>query len=345
MAAVLNAVRKLPILSMLHSKWSPPALPTTSFSGKTVLITGSNVGLGFEAARHFLDLDASRIILAVRNVSKGDDARARLEATSGRRGIIQVLPLDMDSFASVTAFADRINADYGAIDVAILNAGVVTRLYSQSPEGWEETLQVNTLSTTLLALLLLPALRAAGTVKSLPHLVIVSLGRHVNVQRSQFVPSSQNILQQSSVANDAFDGQTQYALSKLFLMYTIKPLAALVTSPDGQVQVLVTSCCPGSCKSDLGRQYATSWFSKMAIAVLLRLLSRTTEEGSRTLVSAAGLGEEAQGGYWQHDKLQRFGDLVTSSEGKELQQQLWREIVDVLKAKAPGVESLVNQEK
>lgn len=76
-------------------------------------------------------------------------------------------------------------------------------------------------------------------------------------------------------------------------MYMTHELAALATSLSGEVQVIVTSCCPGFGASDLGRQY-DGWIERN----VLSLLARGTEAGSRTLVSATVLGPEAQGKWW-----------------------------------------------
>ncbi|MCJ1457929.1 hypothetical protein MMC28_008298 [Mycoblastus sanguinarius] len=327
------------LLRLLRSKWSPPAPTKASFAGKTVLITGSNTGLGFYAARAFLNLSASRVILAVRNTSKGEAARAQLEAQTGRNGVVSVLPLDMNSYTSIKAFVDRVDQDFNQIDVAVLNAGLFNVEHVSSPEGWEESLQVNTLSTTLLALLLLGKLRSVKLTNPspLPHLVLVSSGSHTTVPRSSIPTPPDPVL--SFVSTSPFNGSRQYAISKLLLMYTLKPLAAIATSSGGEPQVLVTSCCPGFCYSDLSRQYS-SWYLRIFAWVFYSLFARSTEEGSRTIVSAATLGEEAQGGYWKNDQLMRPGEMVTSAEGKKIQEQVWKEIVDVLKTDVPEVEGL-----
>jgi retinol dehydrogenase-12 len=49
--------------------------PTASFSGKTVIITGANSGLGKEAAKHIVRLNASKVILACRNAATGEAAK------------------------------------------------------------------------------------------------------------------------------------------------------------------------------------------------------------------------------------------------------------------------------
>lgn len=331
-------------LRLLRSNWNPPAVTTSTFNDKTIFITGSNTGLGFQAARSFLELFASHVILAVRKTSKGDIAREQLEAQTGRTSDISVLELDMNSFASVKSFAERVGRQFKKIDIAILNAGCCNRKYVTSPEGWEETLQVNTLSTTLLALLLLRKLRSTRLEHpaSLPHLVLVSSGLHAVVSRSSLPSPPENILSALNTPPEpatAFNGGRRYSISKLFLMYAVQSLTSLATSASGEPQIIVTSCCPGFCVSELARQY-NGWLEGWAKWAFYGLFARSTEDGSRTLVGASTLGEEAQGGYLTNGQLKTPGDLVISHEGKEIRKQVWKEIVDILKAKVPEVESL-----
>jgi len=66
----------LALRTFLHSQvFGTPPYPTQSFANQTVIVTGSNVGLGFEAARHFYRLNCAKLILAVRTVSKGQAAK------------------------------------------------------------------------------------------------------------------------------------------------------------------------------------------------------------------------------------------------------------------------------
>lgn len=334
---------------LLRAKWNPITTTNSTFSGKTVILTGSNTGLGFQAARGFLELSASHVILAVRNTSKGDIARDQLEAQTGRTGAVSVQELDMNSFASVKRFAERVSLQFKKIDIVLLNAGLHNREYVKSPEGWEETLQVNTLSTTLLALLLLPKLRSARLEDpaALPHLVLVSSGLHAGVTRTSLPSPPQNILSTLSTPPEpavAFKGGRQYSISKLFLMYAVKSLASLAKSPGGEPQIIVTSCCPGLCVSELGRQY-NGWFESWAKWAFYGLFARSTEEGSQTLVEASTLGAEAQGAYLKNGQVRPPGELVISSEGQDIQKEVWKEIIDVLKAKVPEVERLAVAEE
>lgn len=62
--------------TFFHSQlFRTPPYPTNSFENQVIIVTGSNVGLGFEAARHFYRLNCAKLILAVRTISKGETAK------------------------------------------------------------------------------------------------------------------------------------------------------------------------------------------------------------------------------------------------------------------------------
>jgi len=75
---------------LLKHKWFPPYDPTTSFVGKNVIVTGANSGLGFEAAVKFSALGASKLILGVRDIGKGDKAKTAIEARTQKLNQIEV---------------------------------------------------------------------------------------------------------------------------------------------------------------------------------------------------------------------------------------------------------------
>ncbi|MCJ1476689.1 hypothetical protein MMC13_005357 [Lambiella insularis] len=201
---------------MLKEKWLySPADPTSSFAGKTVLLTGGTAGLGFEAAVKFLSLGATTLIVGARNPEKAKQAKEAIESRAHRPGAVRIWELDMISFSSVKAFAERVNREVVHLDVALLNAGLVQRTYQKSPAGWETTLQVNLLSTVLLALLLIPKLKACGTDTNPTHLAITSSGSHKTVQSEQ-VQVKGDLLEHLN-AEDMFSRNRQYSTSKLLL--------------------------------------------------------------------------------------------------------------------------------
>lgn len=118
-----------------------PEIPTgVDLSGQTVLITGGNAGVGLEAARTFLQLGAD-VILAVRNLVKGETARTSLLKTRPDANVT-VREVDMASFESIKNFSTKLEEDGVRVDIAILNAGTYEYNFRKSVHGYEMQLQV-----------------------------------------------------------------------------------------------------------------------------------------------------------------------------------------------------------
>jgi NAD(P)-dependent dehydrogenase (short-subunit alcohol dehydrogenase family) len=138
--------------------WTAADLPT--FSGRTVIVTGANSGLGLVTARELARVGA-KTILAVRNTAKGDEAAATIT------GDVEVRKLDLQDLASVRAFADGVD---GA-DVLINNAGIMAVPYAQTVDGFESQIGTNHLGHFALTNLLLPKVtERVVTVSSMMHL-------------------------------------------------------------------------------------------------------------------------------------------------------------------------------
>lgn len=117
-------------------------IPTEDFTGQTVIVTGSNTGLGLEASRHLCRLNASLVILAVRNLTKGAAAKDSILARTGRpSNSIEVWELDMNSFDSVKAFVARANK-LQRLDAILENAGMMTQHFNLVA-GYESTITTN----------------------------------------------------------------------------------------------------------------------------------------------------------------------------------------------------------
>lgn len=139
--------------------FTSPPVQTSSFSGRTIIVTGASGGLGLEATRLLTGLSATRIILACRDEAKGAAAITSIrESHPNATTVLEVWPLDLLSYASILSFADRVNSSLPRLDAVVLNAGIRTANYQSSPEGHEVTMQTNVISTALLACLLHPKL-------------------------------------------------------------------------------------------------------------------------------------------------------------------------------------------
>ena len=109
--------------------------PTQNLYNKKVIVNRSNTRICREAANHIVRLGASKVILGVRSVAKGEDAKKYIEDKTGRKGVVEVWPLDLASYESVKAFVRRAEG-LERLDVVLENAGVLANTFRRA-EGNE----------------------------------------------------------------------------------------------------------------------------------------------------------------------------------------------------------------
>jgi len=270
----------------------PQPIPRQDLSGQTVLVTGSNVGIGLAATRLFMDFKVSRVIMAVRTPSKGEVAKADLlKAHPGCS--VEVWALDMDSFDSVIAFGKRPQG-LDRLDIVLLNAGVKKQEWELNKvTGHETTIQVNHFSTALLSLLLLPPLKATAIKYVKPSDMTIT-SSEVHMWTSFKERTAPKILDE--LDNEVTWGNPdRYNVSKLLNVLWARELAAKV-SP---LEIIVNTVNPGLVKSSLHRENTNRVEEKFT-----EFFGRTTEEGARNLVDAAVIqGPQTHGGYLSECKL------------------------------------------
>lgn len=230
----------------------PPLPPLDSFKDKHVLITGGNTGLGLATAVHCINLGASKVVITSRDPSKGSAAKASIETQTSTKGIVQVMHLDMGTFKGVADFADRVTDEMLRIDFVLLNAGVQNMKGAVSDDGWENTLQVNVLSTALLGLLLLPWMKIAGKGQARLGIVGSGLHRSVDISVKNGWPQD-NVLKYWNDERHFKNagGFRMYSVSKLLVIYVMRELSELAKGRDGRYanrslgsEYLLTSCRP-----------------------------------------------------------------------------------------------------
>ena len=111
------------------------------------------------------------------DLAKGRAAAADIRA-SRPSAELDVMALDLASFASIRSFAAEFSRRYSQLDVLIANAGVSTRRRQLSADGYELNFAVNHLGHQLLTGLLLPRLKAAGQAR----IVVISSSLHKNAK-------------------------------------------------------------------------------------------------------------------------------------------------------------------
>ncbi|KAI8934612.1 hypothetical protein NX059_008305 [Plenodomus lindquistii] len=325
------------LLGVFKNKWiTPPKQVHEDYSGRTIIVTGGTSGIGKEAAFQFARSGAEKVIITARDLHKGEKVKAELSSRLRRDDQLEVWELDMMDYGSLATFARRAE-QLDHIDMVALNAGARRVPFIQSQYGWEEDLQVNTLSTTLLAILLLPKLRASRQQTGrTPILEFVNSGLHRNAIVPSAVREEVKILQHYN-KQENFREAAQYKFSKVFLMYATNKLAAEISSRD----VIVTSVCPGWVNTHLGRDHFFPGVFVLAWLFVL-LFMRSPSQGAYTILSAASQGERVHGRFYQHDVVQPVPPSVAGPEMKALGLRIWDEIVDALSKDVPDLASALD---
>jgi len=315
---------KYPFRQFVVEQFASLPIINADLTGRTIIVVGANVGLGLEASRHLAKMNPGKLILACRNVEKGERARKDIESTTGCK-TTEIWQIDLASFSSVSAFVDRFQSEGGGkLDLLIQNAGMATFNFSPTVDKYERTLQVNHLSTTLLAILMLPFLSKSNVTNPGPRIVIVASSTHfqipslVEAQKEHVIGA----LNDPSLANM----HQRYDETKLLNVFLTRAMAQHLSAND----VVVDSVNPGLCHSELTREATGA--VKVIFTIFKTLLARSTEKGSRTIIHAA-LGEnqsKVQGKYLNKCEIHEESDYVISDEGRKVQDRIWKETMVIL---------------
>ena len=178
--------------------WTAADLPP--FTGRTVIITGANSGLGAVTARE-LARQGAKIIMAVRNTAKGEAAAQQIA------GDIEVRQLDLQDLSSVRRFADGMDR----ADILVNNAGIMAAPYALTVDGFESRIGTNHLGHFALTNLLLPKLAdRVVSVSSMAHWPGRINFDDLNWQRRRYSPWL--AYSQSKLANLLFTSELQRRL-------------------------------------------------------------------------------------------------------------------------------------
>lgn len=281
----------------------PQVVKDVDLRGRIALITGSNCGVGLETSRQLLDLGVSKLILAVRDEEKGRAAAANLLAH--REGTppdtIEVWKLDLSVYDSVVSFAERVSKTLTRLDIAILNAGFcpAKRLVNKST-GHDEIIQVNYLSTALLAVLLLPVAKRVRTKQPQPTRITLTLSEVAAWARfpvGKDVPLLAALDAPGELADNTND---RMFVSKLLGHYFVHTLAKQV-SPS---VAIINAASPGAIHDSQFNRDIDDTPAGKVIKAILRRVGCSSAVGARMITDAAVLhGEETHGQFLSFQKL------------------------------------------
>ena len=124
---------------MTIHKWDKTNIP--DLSGKVILVTGGNIGLGYESVKAFAEKGAE-VILASRSDKRGEEAKTKILETAPD-SIISVMKLDMADLYCIKSFSDEFKKKYDRLDVLLNNAGIMIPPYFRTKDGFEGQMGTN----------------------------------------------------------------------------------------------------------------------------------------------------------------------------------------------------------
>lgn len=264
---------------MTAPDWTPADAP--DLTGKVVIITGANNGLGFESAKIMAGKGA-QIIMAVRTPAKGDSAAADI-----RREIpaadLHVMRLNLADLSSVRAFAQDFRERFKRLDILMNNAGVMATPQQKTADGFELQLGTNHLGHFALTGLLLDMLLATPESRVVN---VSSLAAHTGEMHFD------DLMLQENYTRFAAYRQSKLA-NLLFTLSLQKRLDA------AQATTISVAAHPGVANTNL----ASSMVGNIPfVGTLIRLFSRFSiakaEDGAESQLYAALMPDVKGGDYY-----------------------------------------------
>ncbi|MDN4618136.1 oxidoreductase [Paenibacillus sp. PsM32] len=186
--------------------WTTDDIP--DMSGKVVIVTGGNSGIGFETALALAQKRAT-IVIAVRNMEKGADAVNKIKAAYVSANV-KAMKLDLSDLTSVKAFAANFLNNYKSLAILINNAGIMYPPFHLTKDGFESQFGGNHLGHFALTGLLLPHLISTPNSRVITQSSLVAHDAHINFDNLDGSKGySRKFYGQSKLANLLFAKELQ----------------------------------------------------------------------------------------------------------------------------------------
>src|SRR6516162_5455789 len=256
--------------------WTESDIP--SQAGKTIMVTGANSGIGFEAARQ-LAAKGAQVLLACRDQTKGRQAADAIAAAGGK---VQLVELDLADLASIRRCAEAVRGSCPALHALCNNAGVMAIPHRTTADGFEMQFGTNHLGHFALTGLLLDRLMATPSTR----VVTVSSNAH------KWGAMHWEDLQ----GERSYRRWRAYGQSKLAnLLFTYELQRRLVIADAGLISV---ACHPGYAATNLqaaGPRMQGSSIGEAVVELANRLLAQSAVMGALPTLYAA-TAPDVQGG-------------------------------------------------
>ncbi|MEJ2447628.1 MAG: oxidoreductase [Anaerolineales bacterium] len=290
--------------------WTVEDIP--DLSGKVVIVTGANSGIGLEASRE-LARKGAEVVMACRNQGKAEAAIQQIQEDLPQAKL-EYIHLDLADLASVKKFAADFKSRYDRLDVLLNNAGIMMVPYQKTADGFESQLGTNHLGHFALT-------------GSLIDLILKTPGsRVVNISSNAHYAGEMDF-DNLQYEDGGYNPSAAYSRSKLANLLFTYELQRRFESEG--VAALALAAHPGIAATGLADHFLGGRFSGL-IQSIMKVLFQSAKMGALPGLRAA-TDPEAEGGsyYGPGGKGERSGYpvVVSSNEASHNQQdaaKLWK---------------------
>ncbi|PYH91928.1 short-chain dehydrogenase/reductase family protein [Aspergillus ellipticus CBS 707.79] len=287
-----------------------PERDIEDLSGKVVLVTGGNTGLGKETILQLARHNPARIYLSARNATKAQEA---IDSIKERFPSVDLryLPLDLSSFQSIHAAAEQFTAECDRLDILILNAGIMNTPPGLTEEGFEIQFGTNHIGHFLFTKLLLPTLQKTVALSTTKDVRVVTLSSVASVAAPNFETMT------STSALLANHTATRYSASKAANILFASELARR------HPEILSVAVHPGSVVSDLWKHTPNINAVSQYTTPLIMQFSRSIRTGALNQLWAAGVNRAllVSGAYYVPIGIR--GTNNPHANDTEMQRRMW----------------------
>jgi NAD(P)-dependent dehydrogenase (short-subunit alcohol dehydrogenase family) len=255
-------------------KWDLNNVP--DLSGKVIIVTGGNSGLGFHAVKAFANKNA-QVIMASRNIKKAEEARQEIHHQIPHAKI-DILQLDLTDLESVKNFSVKFKKEYNQLNILLNNAGIMMVPNSKTKDGFEMQLGTNHLGHFALTALLM------DVIKSTPKARIVNVSSMAHKMGSIDFSN----LQYENGGYSPFKSYCRSKLSNLLFTYELDRYLKA-----NNIDCIALAAHPGVSDTHLFDHIAPKWMMRL-LKPLTSLFIQPADMGALPEIRAA-LDPLAQG--------------------------------------------------
>ncbi|ATZ56165.1 hypothetical protein BCIN_13g00130 [Botrytis cinerea B05.10] len=291
-------------------------------SGKVIIVTGGNSGLGKETVLQLAKHNPHLLYMGARSKAKAEEAIAEIKTTVPNANI-KFLEIDISSLSSVKRGADAFLAENDRLDILVNNAGVMGLPPGLTEDGYESQFGTNHMGPALFTKLLLPTLQKTSLSPNADVRIV-----NISSEALKFGPPTGLVLAQNKTSLASLSGAQRYGQSKLANLYFSQILAKKYPN------IKTNAIHPGMVRTGITTNTTNNyWYLSWVFAIGFKMFLLNIHDGAKPqLFAATGKKEVVKSGAFYFPGVSEWdGNAITKNS--KLADELWNWTEAELKSK------------